>query len=149
MIGVINKIPGVNIPIVAQVEWGQAEAPQGMAGLKGIDSYAVGTNRVKRDMVANIHKDEMIIPAAQSKNLRKQGVTIDNIGRPSSGSSTATTSTGNADLPSLIQQLMQLIQLLKNTPKGDVNVTIDGHNKSTSEIVNELIPMLKLRLANL
>ncbi|MEK4715336.1 hypothetical protein [Sporosarcina sp. FSL K6-5500] len=188
MIGVINKIPGVKIPIVAKVEWGQAAQPANAGkAIKGnMESFAVGTNRVKRDMVANIHKDEMIIPAVQSRNLRKQGVTIDNIdgampraiepvvsksagstfvtrnedNRSSINNQTrnedkhtvtniATTNVQNSDLPNLIQQIMQLIQLLKNTPKGDVKVTIDGHNKSTSEIVNELIPMLKLRLANL
>lgn len=163
MIGVINKIPGVNIPIVAKVEWGQATQPANAGkAIKGnMESFAVGTNRVKRDMAANIHKDEMIIPAVQSRNLRKQGVTIDNIdrgvprrsegniGRVVQQKTYETKNVPNADLPNLIQQLMQLVQTITNMPKGDVNINIDGYNKSTSEIVNELIPMLQLRLANL
>lgn len=53
---------------------------KGIAGGRApMDSFAVGTNRVKEDMVAQIHKDEMIVPARQSRNLRKQGVTIDNV----------------------------------------------------------------------
>jgi len=38
-------------------------------------------------MVANIHIDEMIVPAVQSRSLRKQGVTIDNIDRTAPNSS--------------------------------------------------------------
>ena len=45
--------------------------------------------------------------------------------------------------------IAELIQTIKNMPKGDVNVTIDGYNKSVSEIINELIPMLKSQLANM
>lgn len=131
MIGVINKIPGVKIPIVAQVEWGQAEAPKGMAGLKGIDSYAVGTNRVKRDMPANIHKDEMIVPAVQSRNLRKQGVTIDNIDKPRA-SATVSPNTSNT-----------------SSSKNNIIININAQDRSAKDIVNEIVPLLQMRLANI
>lgn len=36
----------------------------------GMPSFAVGTSRVPRDMVAQIHKDEMIIPAREANALR-------------------------------------------------------------------------------
>lgn len=136
MIGTINKIPGVNIPIVAKVDWGSAKAPTGQgkktattststttglpsrgSGINGLQSYDVGTNRVTRDMPANIHKDEMIIPARQAQSLRKQGVTIDNIGRSGGG--------------------------------NNFVININGTNKSTSEIINELVPQLKLRMQNM
>lgn len=131
LISAINKVPGVKIPVVAQVDWVQAKAPQGVAGLKGLDSYDVGTNRVKRDMVANIHKDEMIVPAAQSKNLRKQGVTIDNIDIGSPKGSTATDGTQVKAGPSIIIE------------------NFNAKGITAAEVLNELIPMLKLRLANL
>lgn len=133
MIGVINKIPGVNIPIVAKVDWGNAEQPANATkAIKGtMDSYAVGTNRVKRDMVANIHKDEMIIPAAQSRNLRKQGVTIDNVDKPRTSSVSVQSNGGKS---------------------GGVTVIIENFNTAgltAKEMVDEFVPMLKLRLANI
>lgn len=161
MIGVINKIPGVNIPIVAKVEWGQAVQPANAnKAIKGsLASYDVGTNRVERDQVAKIHRDEMIVPAVQSRNLRKQGVTIDNIDKASTARpfmtrtvsaspspSPSSKSTGNTGNDSL---LLQVLQAIKNMPKGDVNVTINGTNLTVAEIVNELVPLLKLRYANL
>ena len=36
-----------------------------------LPSFAVGTSRVPRDMVAQIHKDEMVIPARQADAIRK------------------------------------------------------------------------------
>jgi len=133
MIGVINKIPGVNIPIVAKVDWGNAEQPANATkAIKGgMDSYAVGTNRVKRDMVANIHKDEMIIPAAQSRNLRNQGVTIDNVDKPRA-SAVASPNTSNT-----------------SNSKNSIIININAQDKSTKDIVNELVPMLQMRLANI
>lgn len=129
LIKAINKIPGVNVPIIAKVDWGAAEtaAPQGkVAGGSVMASYAVGTNRVNRDQVAAIHKDEMIVPARQARNLRQQGVTIDNIDKKSP--ITMSRSGGNNNI---------------------INININGVNKSTNEIINELVPQLKHRLANL
>lgn len=156
LIKVINKIPGVNVPIIAKVDWSAAESagsgPKGnkMAGNAVMATYAVGTNRVEHDQVAQIHKDEMIIPAAQSRNLRRQGVTIDNIdkARPLQ-SQTVMASTTSQNQGNLLSMIAELIQMIKNMPKGDVNVTIDGYNKSVTEIINELVPLLKSRLSNM
>ncbi|MCI1593213.1 hypothetical protein [Heyndrickxia oleronia] len=156
LIKVINKIPGVNVPIIAKVDWSAAESagsgPKGnkMAGNAVMATYAVGTNRVERDQVAQIHKDEMIIPAAQSRNLRRQGVTIDNIdkARPLQ-SQTVMANTSSQNQGNLLSMIAELIQMIKNMPKGDVNVTIDGYNKSVTEIINELVPLLKSRLSNM
>lgn len=128
LIGFINKIPGVSIPIIPKVEWGETgKVAQSVTGKQNIDSYAVGTNSVKRDMIANIHKGEMIVPARQSQNLRKQGVTIDNIDKPQARQvSNSTNTSGNV-----------------------FNININGTNKSTTEIINELVPQLKLRMANI
>lgn len=131
MIDVINKIPGVNIPIVAKVDWGAAEggsAPAGKATRTGaLASYAVGTNRIKEDTVAQVHKGEMIVPARQSQNLREQGVTIDNVDKPRSK---VVAASGNS----------------KSTNSFVIN--INAQDRSTKDIVNELVPMLQMRLAN-
>lgn len=52
---------------------------KGMFGGGPQESFAVGTNAVREDMVAQVHKGEMIVPAKQSRNLRNQGVNINNI----------------------------------------------------------------------
>jgi len=44
---------------------------------------------------------------------------------------------------------MKLVQLLKDSPKGNTEININGVNKSTNEIINELVPQLKLRMANI
>lgn len=52
-----------------------AAAPAEIAGsismTKALASFDVGTPRVPRDMVAQIHKDEMIVPASMSDAIRK------------------------------------------------------------------------------
>lgn len=44
-----------------------------LGGLIGLPSFDVGSYRVPRDMVAQIHQDEMIIPAAESRQIRSGG----------------------------------------------------------------------------
>lgn len=146
LIGAINKIPGVNIPIVAQVDWGQATPPSALpkqkattsattglpsrgTGIGGLGSYAVGTNRIDKDQIAKVHKDEMIIPARQSRNLRNQGVTIDNIDKP-----TARTNTSNGHSGGSFNF-------------GDI--IIQGANMTAEQIADQLIPAIKLRMSNI
>jgi len=70
MIRVINKIPGVNVPIVAKVNWGAAEMPAassmkgGRVGAGGLDgSHYHGLDRVPYDgYLARLHKGEKIVP---------------------------------------------------------------------------------------
>lgn len=121
-------------------------------------SHATGLNRVPYDgYIAELHKDEMVVPATQSRNLRKQGLNIDNVDKGAQVNGQArtaqynyqTTNVSNSDLPQLIQALMALVSALSNAPKGEVIIRIDGYNKSVTEIVNELIPELKLRIANM
>ncbi|MCG3089129.1 tape measure protein [Sporosarcina cyprini] len=149
----INKIPGVNIPIIPKVDWSGVESASTQtraAGTSTMASYDIGTNRVTHDQVAKIHKDEMIIPAVQSRNLRRQGVTIDNIdkARPQKSVMLSGGNSSSKNLDGLIAMIAQLIVAINNMPKGDVKVFIDG-NKSIEEIINELIPLLKLRMANM
>lgn len=72
-------------------------------------SYATGTDNVPHDMVADIHKGEMIIPARQSENLRKQGVGIHNIDRqPKTVTKTNNVqrSTGNITIAKLADEIV-------------------------------------------
>jgi phage-related minor tail protein len=105
-----------------------------------LPSFDVGTNRVARDMTANIHKDEMIVPARQAERLRAQGVTIDNIdniaNRPQrdSGGTTTIRTENRVD---------------SSSKKNNITIKIYARDKSVNEIVNELIPALKLKLDNM
>lgn len=129
LIGVINKIPGVEIPIVPKVNWGGAGSAVGNVKVSGMQSYAVGTNRIKQDGPAFVHKEEMIIPAKQSRNLRNQGVTIDNIDKPQARGTTNSSGGG-----------------------GGVNfgdIIIQGTNMTAAQIADELLPAIQLRMANI
>lgn len=101
-----------------------------------LPSFDVGTNKVESDMTANIHKGEMIIPARQAERLRQQGVNIDNIdkvkGGGSGGDTTTTTVTNN-----------------NTSAKSNVNVNIYSNGTTTAQVIKEIVPQLKLVLANL
>ena len=46
----------------------------------GIASFDVGTPRVPRDMIAKVHQDEIIVPAAQSRQIRAGRATLGSAG---------------------------------------------------------------------
>lgn len=102
-------------------------------------SHATGLDRVPHDgYVAELHKGEMIIPARQSEQLRQQGVTKDNIsnvvtGQKNNQTTTVPTTTTNNQT--------------KNNNKIDIHIY--AQNKTTREILSELVPELKLVLANM
>lgn len=89
-------------------------------------SFAVGIDRVPYDMVAQIHKDEMIIPARQSNELRSAGIGINNIA-----------------------QEREITRIVTNSSQPVFNITINAANNTVNEIANELVPLLKSRLANM
>jgi len=106
-------------------------------------SHASGLNRVPYDgYIAELHKDEMVIPARQSERIRAAGGSIDNVDQmvqstpvavatPTSAGSSPQSSTAN---------------------NGSVQVIIQNLNAkgvTAMEVANELVPMLQLRLANL
>lgn len=106
-------------------------------------SHADGLNRVPYDgYIAELHKDEMVIPARQSERIRAAGGSIDNVDQmvqPSPG--TVTTPAPAGSTPQ---------QTASNT--GGVQVIIQNLNAkgvTAMEVANELVPLLQLRLANL
>lgn len=106
-------------------------------------SHATGLNRVPYDgYIAELHKDEMVIPARQSERIRAAGGSIDNVDQmvqPSPGTVATPTPAGSTPQPAA-----------SNT--GGVQVIIQNLNAkgvTAMEVANELVPLLKLRLANL
>ncbi|MGE8080512.1 hypothetical protein [Peribacillus loiseleuriae] len=154
LIGIINKIPGVSIPIVPKVDWGATKtvtakpvslpaafskqptstSPRIMTSIpkNPYMSHATGLERVPFDNYkANLHEDESVLTAKQSNALRNEGILKSN----SNGTPTLNMKSMGTDQPS------------KNN--NNINIHINGVNKSTNEIINELVPQLKLRLANM
>lgn len=92
-------------------------------------SHASGLNNVPFDgYVAELHKGEMVIPARQSEQLRKFGVTVDTIGKPSSVTTNNNTQTGGTTV--IIQNL-------------------NAKGITATEVLDEFVPQLKLALANM
>ncbi|MER2057842.1 MAG: phage tail tape measure protein [Niallia sp.] len=134
MIGAINRIPGVNIPIIPKVQWGNvtagAKEVYSASSGKGpqMASFDVGSNRISRDQVAQIHAGEMIIPARQAEKVRQAGGNINNIDRMVSSPSTT-------------------IKGTSGTTFGDIIIHAKG--VTSTEVVNEIVPKLKLALSNM
>ncbi|MEG0258470.1 MAG: phage tail tape measure protein, partial [Lysinibacillus sp.] len=135
LIGAINKIPGVNIPIIPKVEWGNVASKTKSISTAGpnmgpqLASFDVGTNRVARDMTANIHKDEMIIPARQAAKIRAGGGTIDNIDKLISKQ------------PKVVSQTTSSAAIT-STPSGNTfgDIYITAKGLTVAEVVGELVP---------
>ncbi|OXS67523.1 hypothetical protein B1B04_22285 [Lysinibacillus sp. KCTC 33748] len=145
LIEVINKIPGVNIPIIPKVSWGDVKAgvdkinKQSAGG--SVPQYDVGSNRIPNDHLAQIHKDEMIIPARQAERVRAAGGNIDNIDKmiqpTTSTGGTTVTSSPNVSPQSQTSGVTVIIQ------------NLNAKGVTAQEVVEEFVPMLKLRLANM
>lgn len=130
LINVINKIPGVNIPIIPKVNWGSVQMPAQdgkkynattmiNSGPQLAASYDVGSNYIERDQIAQIHKGEMIIPARQAENVRRQGGNIHNIDKQRGGGGVV------------------------------INMTVNANQLSYNDVVHRLSRDLKLALANM
>ena len=103
-------------------------------------SHATGLNRVPFDgYIAELHKDEMVIPAREAQRLRQQGVNIDNIDKmPSNNNNQSSTPV--------------IKTTTTNNSTGGASFIIQNLNAkgiTASEVVNELVPLLKMRLANM
>ena len=80
----INDIPGVNIPIIAKVDWGQTKAPRptGTADFRALDSgrgSAGGLSYVPYDGYnARLHHGERVLTSAENKaySSGRGGVTV-------------------------------------------------------------------------
>lgn len=106
-------------------------------------SHATGLNTVPYDgYIAELHKGEMVIPARQSERIRAAGGSIDNVDQmvqPSPGAVATPTPGGSTS---------------QSTPANSGGITLNIQNLNAKgitamEVANELVPLLKLRLANL
>lgn len=106
-------------------------------------SHATGLNTVPYDgYIAELHKGEMVIPARQSERIRAAGGSIDNVDQMVQPSPVAVASPTPGGSTS------------QSTPanSGGVNIIIQNLNAkgiTAMEVVNEVVPLLKLRYANL
>ena len=166
MIGLINKIPGVNVPLVAEVQFTEKNKPKPLTNSPVIadnvaakekassalapykenrglpnanaflgNSYAVGSNRIQRDEMAQIHKDEMIIPARQAEKVRQAGGTIDNIDK-------------------LINKPAQAVPVASSTTNNQtsspvIHMTVNANQLSYDDVVYRLSKDIKLALSNM
>lgn len=100
-----------------------------------LPSFDVGTDHVKTDMVAQIHKGEMIIPSREAERVRQSGGNINNI-------------SGMIDKPA---QVIQNVSNGSNNKGGNtIHIQIgDIHAKgvTATEVVNEIVPELKRALS--
>ncbi|MFJ6210598.1 tape measure protein [Lysinibacillus sp. NPDC092081] len=81
----INAIPGVNVPIIPKVEWGNVNNGQGKKAINKVSAgglvpeHATGLERVPYDgYFAKLHKDESVLTAQQSNALRNAGMLSQN-----------------------------------------------------------------------
>ena len=99
-----------------------------------LPSFDVGTNSVAQDMTANIHKDEMIIPARQAQKVRAMGGNIDNIdkliNKPAQAVPVATTTNNQTTAPV-------------------INMTVNANQLSYDDVVYKLSKDIKLALSNM
>ena len=103
-------------------------------------SHATGLNRVPFDgYIAELHKDEMVIPARQAERLRQQGANINNIDQMPRNNNTQSST-----------PVMKTTTT--NNPNGGATVIIQNLNAkgiTAAEVVNEFVPLVKMRLANM
>lgn len=81
----INSIPGVNVPIIPKVEWGNVNNGKGEKAVNKVSAgglvpeHATGLERVPYDgYFAELHKDESVLTAQQSNALRSAGMLTQN-----------------------------------------------------------------------
>lgn len=90
-------------------------------------SHATGLRKVPYDgYVAELHKDEAVLPKSEAERYRK-GNTVNN------RTSTVARTSNNED----------------NSKSNVFHINIEGSTLTATEIVNELVPQLKLRMENL
>lgn len=106
-------------------------------------SHATGLNTVPYDgYIAELHKGEMVIPARQSERIRAAGGSIDNVDQMVQPSPVAVSasSPGGSNSQSTSANSDGINLIIEN---------INAKGITAMEVANELVPLLKLRLANL
>jgi len=97
---------------------------QGGKGITVGGSFAAGTNYVSKDMVAQVHKGERIIPAADNFKLM---------------TTTNNTNIYNREMLLEIQRLNQKIDSLEQTVANGAVINANATNRNTEEIAQAVI----------
>lgn len=150
LIDTINKIPGVNIPIVPKVDWsGVQTAPSSsmkeeMSYAEAVHgSHATGLASVPFDSyISELHKGEAVLTAGQSNTLRSMGVLKSSGDKPvldASALSGNRTGTGRTISRSPSNSTVTM---------SGVTINVNGHNKPTREIASELVDEIKVAISN-
>jgi len=132
----IGKITNFKLPDwVSSIGSTIGNAASKVKGWFGGESYAVGSNRITHDQVAQIHKDEMIIPARQAQKVRAMGGNIDNIdkliNKPAQSVPVASTTTNN------------------QTSSPVIHMHVNANQLSYDDVVYRLSKDIKLALSNM
>lgn len=118
--GFKNSISNFKMPKIGLPKW------MGGEGLiQG--SHATGLRKVPYDgYVAELHKDEAVLPKSEAERYRK-GITTNN------NNTTSTVTTQNES----------------SSASNVFHINVDARDKSPEEFADEFVPILKLRLANI
>ncbi|OCA87289.1 phage tail tape measure protein [Pseudobacillus wudalianchiensis] len=159
LIRFINKIPGVNVPIVAKVDWGETK-PKGNKNHKPQpvkpptsfrtpsrvptrigdpgkpQGFATGLERVPfDDFPALLHRNESVLTAEQSDTLRKLGVLKSNGKRPVLD----TSALNKGQSKSTGSQSSGNAAPTRQTITINGGIHIHGAQKTTKEMARELV----------
>lgn len=94
-----------------------------------LPSFDVGTNRVPRDMIAQVHKGEMIVPAFDVNKIGGGGVNINVINNAGAKVNATAEERGNGtDITIMVERL---VADGLNTPGSPINSAMKAYNNKT------------------
>lgn len=149
LIETINKIPGVNVPIIPKVDWTGVESTQSsrmtdqMSYAEAVHgSHATGLASVPHDgYIAELHKGEPVLTAQQGDILRGMGVLKSRGNKPViDGSALSGARTGSGRTITK--------KSTANTGISINSIQVIGHNKPTEEIASEIVDKIKVAISN-
>ncbi len=144
----INKIPGVNIPIIAKVDWvddnvtPSSKMAKEMSYAEAVSgSHATGLASVPYDgYIAELHKGEPVLTSQQGDVLRNMGVLKSSGNKP-------VIDTGALNDRNDSQTSSKKFKLERSSLSIG-NIIVQGHNKPTKEIAREIVDEVVKVIAN-
>lgn len=146
LINKINQIPNVDIPIISRVNFIGADMKQSSKTVDTMSyaeavhgSHATGLARVPFDSyTAELHKDEAVLTASQANTLRGMGALKSTAGKPVLD----TSALGDSQRTGTGRKVDRgLLRKRATVSVGSIN--INGANKTTKEMVREMVDELK------